>query len=119
MKMRVFSDDKSARDHVASLPPEARFVERTEGENPRPGRAAARAAARGVLTEVPVKVIPLKDGTFAVPVPLSVTSTQATAADGSKYAQETKTPGIDALAVEKDERADLADLAVATEKREP
>lgn len=116
MKVRVFADEKSAQEHAASLPPEAVFVERTEGENPNPGMAAARAAARGVLTEVPVKVVPLKDGTFAVPVPLSVASTQATAADGSKYSETRKAEGADVLAVEKDR---LTDVAAAGEESTP
>lgn len=104
-KFRVFATDRDATDHLATLKGRV-YLKRSRGDNPRPGNAAARLAARGVLTEMPVEVIPLKDGTFAVPVPLDVSTRQATAADGSKYTEPVKVLATDPVAVEVDVRAE-------------
>lgn len=99
-RMRVFDAERDAEQHLATLPVDAIYLERTEGVNPRPGRAAARLAAKGVLTEQPVDVVPLKDGRFAVPVPLVVETIREKDARGVDYDRVAKRAGTDALAVD-------------------
>lgn len=108
-KFRTFTDRREAEEHLATLPKGAIYLERTEGVNPNPGRAAERLRARGVLTEKPVEVIELKDRTFAVPVPIEIEVREEIAADGTRYTREVKREGRDAIAVEKDQRVEAAE----------